>query len=80
MAVAAHERGFGQTPPLHGDQAATDAWWFTNRAGLPTIAGLGPGSNEGIHCVDEHVDVEELVRYARVYADVITQYLTKEWS
>jgi succinyl-diaminopimelate desuccinylase len=76
VAVAAHEREFGFTPKLRGERAATDGWWFTNRAKLPTIVAMGPGDVESVHCIDENIDVEQLERYTRVYADIIATYLS----
>lgn len=75
VAAGAHEREFGDAPTLRGERAATDGWWFTNRAGLPTIVAMGPGTVEGVHIVDECIDVAELERYTRVYADLIATYL-----
>lgn len=75
-ATAAFQREFGHMPPVRGMPAATDGWWFANRAGIPTVMGLAPGGIEGCHVVDEHVDVEELVRYARVYADLTATFMT----
>jgi succinyl-diaminopimelate desuccinylase len=77
LAAQAHEREFGEEPSLLGQLAATDGWWFT-RASIPTVIGLGPGGVAGCHVIDEHVDVAELERYARVYADVIACFLGVE--
>lgn len=65
----------GRAPELRGMSAATDGWWFANRAGIPTIMGLGPGSISRCHVADEHVDVAELEAYARVYADIAACFL-----
>jgi acetylornithine deacetylase/succinyl-diaminopimelate desuccinylase len=74
VAVAAHKREFGSARLL-GQRAATDGWWFTNRARVPTVIGLGPGGVAGCHVVDEHVVVAELQAYARVYADIVATFL-----
>ncbi|MDX6728769.1 MAG: succinyl-diaminopimelate desuccinylase [Baekduia sp.] len=76
VTMEAHEREFGEVPVLRGERAATDGWWFTNRAELPTIMALGPGTVKEVHIVDESIDVGELQRYSRVYADVIARFLT----
>lgn len=76
LVIEAHEREFGETPALRGERAATDGWWFTNEARLPTIVALGPGGVAGAHIVDECVDVDGLERYSRIYADVIARFLS----
>jgi acetylornithine deacetylase/succinyl-diaminopimelate desuccinylase family protein len=75
VAAQAFEREFGHAPALRGMPAATDGWWFTNHARIPTVMGLAPGSIRGCHVVDEAVPVEELVRYARVYAHIVAGFL-----
>lgn len=75
VTVEAHEREFGETPVLRGERAATDGWWFTNRAKLPTIMAFGPGTVEEVHIVDESMPLDALYRYSRAYADVITRFL-----
>jgi acetylornithine deacetylase/succinyl-diaminopimelate desuccinylase family protein len=76
LAVDALERELGRRPALGGMAAATDGWWFANRAGIPTIMGLGPGSIARCHVADEYVEVDELEAYARVYADLAACFLT----
>jgi acetylornithine deacetylase/succinyl-diaminopimelate desuccinylase family protein len=68
-------RELGRPAALGGMSAATDGWWFANRAGIPTIVGLGPGSIRDCHVADESVDVAELEAYARVYADLAASFL-----
>jgi acetylornithine deacetylase/succinyl-diaminopimelate desuccinylase-like protein len=75
LAQAAHAREFNTPAPLIGEPAATDGWWFTNRAGIPAVMAFGPGETEDAHAVDESVDVDLLQRYARAYADVIASFL-----
>lgn len=77
VAVAgdAFEREFGRRADVHAMPASTDGWWLTNRAGIPTVMGLAPGGIEQCHVVDESIDLNELERYARVYADVVASYL-----
>lgn len=75
VAAAAFEQEFGVPPELCGMDAATDGWWFANRAGVPTVMALGPGSIEDCHIADESVEVAELEAYARVYADVARSFL-----
>jgi succinyl-diaminopimelate desuccinylase len=75
IAAEALELELGRPAPVAGMPAATDGWWFANRAGIPTIMGLGPGSIGGCHVADEYVEVQELQAYTRVYADVVARFL-----
>jgi acetylornithine deacetylase/succinyl-diaminopimelate desuccinylase family protein len=75
IAAEALERELGRPPRVGGMSAATDGWWFANRAGIPTIMGLGPGSIPECHVADEYVEVAELHAYARVYAEVAARFL-----
>jgi succinyl-diaminopimelate desuccinylase len=76
LASEASAREFGGTVELRGMTATTDGWYFSNRAGIPTVMGLGPGSIRGCHVVDESVEVTELESYARVYADMAAHFLS----
>jgi succinyl-diaminopimelate desuccinylase len=76
VARAAYEREFGHEPELRGMVAATDGWWFANRAGIPTVMALGPGSIRDTHGVNESVDVVELEAYTRIYTDIIREFLS----
>lgn len=51
-----------------GAPYGTDAAWVADRC--PAIV-LGPGSIACAHAVDEHIDVHEVVRAARLYHEVI---------
>lgn len=75
VAAEAYAREFGRPPELQAMPAATDGWWLTNRAGIPTVMGLAPGGIEQCHVVDESIDLAELERYARIYAHVVVAYL-----
>lgn len=75
LAADALGRELGRRPALGGMPAATDGWWFANRAGIPTVMGLGPGAISGCHVPDEHVLVAELEAYARIYADLAARFL-----
>jgi len=75
VAAAAFEREFARKPRLQGMPAGTDARWFVNGLGIPTVAALAPGRIEECHIIDESIDVGELARYARIYADVIVSFL-----
>ena len=75
VARDAYVREFGHEPELRGMVAATDGWWFANRAGIPTVMALGPGWIKDTHGVNENVDVAELEAYTRIYADIIREFL-----
>ncbi len=75
LAAEAFEQEFGHRPEVRGIQASTDGWWFANRVGVPAIMAFGPGGIAGCHIDDEHVDLVELERYGRVYADLIGRFL-----
>jgi acetylornithine deacetylase/succinyl-diaminopimelate desuccinylase family protein len=75
LAAEAYAHEFGRQPELRAMPAATDGWWLTNRAGIPTVMGLAPGAIEQCHVVDESIDLGELERYARIYAHVVAAYL-----
>jgi acetylornithine deacetylase/succinyl-diaminopimelate desuccinylase-like protein len=75
IAAEALEREVGVRAAVGGMSAATDGWWFANRAGIPTIMALGPGSIGDCHVADEHVEVAELHAYARVYAEIAARFL-----
>jgi succinyl-diaminopimelate desuccinylase len=80
VAVArdAYRRQTGNEAPLTHFPAATDAFWFANHAGSPTVAAFGPGGLAGCHIVDESVCAAELELYARIYQDVIETFLSIE--
>ena len=75
VARAACLSEFGYQPEIRGMVAATDGWWFANRAGIPTVMALGPGSIKDTHGVNENVDVAELEAYTRIYVDIIRTFL-----
>jgi acetylornithine deacetylase/succinyl-diaminopimelate desuccinylase family protein len=71
----AFEHEFGERPEVRSMPAYTDGGWLSNIAGIPTVMAFGPGEIAGCHIVDESVQVEELVRYTRIYRDVIDRFL-----
>ena len=77
VAQAAYLREFGSPAQVRGMLAATDGWWFANRAGIPTVMALGPGSIEETHGIDESVDIEELEAYTRIYIHIIRGFLAR---
>ena len=63
------------TPPADvGFTGITDARYYRNDAGMPTVI-LGPGSLSVAHTADEWVAVDDLVTAARAYARVAVAYL-----
>ena len=66
--VEAHRRVHGQEPPLGGVPGATDGTILWRDGGIPIVT-YGPGDKWIAHQVDEHVELEELVRAAEVYAE-----------
>jgi succinyl-diaminopimelate desuccinylase len=75
VARSAYMREFGREAELRGMGAATDGWWFANRAGIPTVMALGPGSIKDAHGINENVDVAELEAYTRIYTDIVREFL-----
>jgi acetylornithine deacetylase/succinyl-diaminopimelate desuccinylase-like protein len=78
-AVAAACRGAvraetGAEPPDHGFTGITDARFYLNQAGIPTVI-LGPGSLSVAHTANEWVAVADLVTAARVYARAFVELL-----
>ncbi|MDA8300290.1 MAG: M20/M25/M40 family metallo-hydrolase [Actinomycetota bacterium] len=72
----AHERVTGTRPALGGVPGTTDGTIITRDAGLPTVV-YGPGGKWIAHQADESVGVEEVGRYARVYAEAAFAYLNR---
>ena len=68
--VLEHCRRATESPGLDfaGAPYGTDAAWVTDLC--PAIV-LGPGSIDYAHAIDERIDVDEVVRCARLYADII---------
>ncbi len=62
----------GLDPEPQGFGAATDLAWYGER-GLPGII-CGPGRLAQCHVADEYLEAEELVRAAKVYALMLTEW------
>lgn len=73
--MEAHEQVNGVRPALGGVPGTTDATVITRDTGLPSVV-YGPGGKWVAHQADEWVAVEEVGRYARVYALAALAYLT----
>jgi succinyl-diaminopimelate desuccinylase len=72
-AVAAHVAETGQPPPFGGVPGSTDGtiFWAANR--LPLVT-WGPGATTLPHQADECVDLDDVVRYARMYVSAALRY------
>ncbi len=66
----ASQRAIGRTPGLTRMPAWTDAHSFHDRCGSE-VAVFGPGHLRAAHRPDEHIDAREIVRCARVFAELI---------
>jgi succinyl-diaminopimelate desuccinylase len=53
---------------------ATDGTILTRDAGIPTVV-YGPGGKWIAHQADEYVEVADLVRCAKVYAEAADRFL-----
>jgi succinyl-diaminopimelate desuccinylase len=73
--VRAHEAEHGVTPSYGGVPGATDGTILWRDARIPNVV-YGPGDKWIAHQADEWVAVEDLGRYARVYARAAHTYLT----
>jgi succinyl-diaminopimelate desuccinylase len=64
--AAAHARVYGARPPLGGVPGSTDGTILARDRGVPVVV-YGPGDKWLPHQPDEHVDLDEVARAARVY-------------
>jgi succinyl-diaminopimelate desuccinylase len=72
--AAAHEAAFGKPPVVGGVPGATDGTILWRELGID-VAVYGPGGKWIAHQVDEYVEVEEIDRYTRIYADAARRFL-----
>lgn len=68
------ERHVGGPPDFYGSPGATDARFMRNQAGIPTVV-FGPGIMGLAHTIDEYVEIDAIGVAAKVYADVVAQFL-----
>jgi acetylornithine deacetylase len=73
-----HAKTFGKEPIVQGVTYGSDLRLFTNHGDTPAVL-YGPGNIFDAHTVDEHVDLEEVVRATRVLAYIVTQWCGGEW-
>lgn len=67
---------FDYTPPPIYMPATTDAHFFRNILGIPAMS-FGPGCGELCHSYDEFVYVKDIINTAKVYANVIADFVAK---
>jgi succinyl-diaminopimelate desuccinylase len=72
--VDAHRAVHGTAPPLGGVPGTTDGTILWRDAGVPIVT-YGPGGKWIAHQVDEHVELDDLVRAAEVYAGAARRFL-----
>ncbi len=72
--AAAHAAVTGEPPVYGGVPGTTDGTVLTVWGGIPSVV-YGPGGKWIPHSVDEYVEVAEIGRYARVYAEAARRYL-----
>lgn len=58
----------GKKPMITGIPGATDARFLINRARIPTIVDFGPGKLDQCHVANEHIEIDQVVAAAGIYA------------
>jgi len=74
IAADALEAVTGSRPPFVGFTGITDARFYINQAGIPTVI-CGPGSLTVAHAANESVMVDDLVAGAGAYARMFAAFL-----
>jgi succinyl-diaminopimelate desuccinylase len=74
--VEAHAQVHGAPPPLGGVPGATDGTILWRDARVPIVT-YGPGGKWIAHQVDEHVELDDLVRSAEVYVEAARRFLSR---
>jgi acetylornithine deacetylase/succinyl-diaminopimelate desuccinylase-like protein len=67
---AASERAIGRSPGFTRMPSWTDAHSFADRSGSEVVV-FGPGHLRAAHRPDEHIDVRDVVRCARIFRDLL---------
>jgi acetylornithine deacetylase len=65
----------GSAPPLGVFPGGTDAPFFSEAAGIPTVPAFGPGRLPRAHTPNECVSTASIVEAARIYALAATRFL-----
>lgn len=71
----AHQLVTLQPPRYGGVPGATDGTILTRDAGIPTVV-YGPGGKWIAHQADEYVELDDIVRCTRVFAEAARRFLT----
>jgi succinyl-diaminopimelate desuccinylase len=73
--AAAHTAVTGDEPRYGGVPGTTDGTILTVHGGVPSVV-YGPGGKWIAHQADEYVEVDDIVRYTRVYAEAARRFLS----
>lgn len=73
--VKATETVLGFKPELIGYAATTDAHFFSEEMGIPTISAFGPGLIHLAHAPDEYIEVEDVISAAKIFALTAINYM-----
>ena len=65
----------GASPPLGIFPGGTDAPYFSDLAGIPTVPSFGPGLLPYAHAPNEAISTESILQAARIYALAAVRYL-----
>lgn len=74
--AAAHRDVTGAEPVYGGVPGSTDGTVLTHWGGIPSVV-YGPGGKWIAHQSDEYVEVAEIVRCTRVFAEAARRFLTR---
>ncbi|WP_336205325.1 M20 family metallopeptidase [Nonomuraea sp. LPB2021202275-12-8] len=74
--AAAHRDVTGSEPVYGGVPGSTDGTVLTHWGGIPSVV-YGPGGKWIAHQADEYVEVDEIVRCTRVFAEAARRFLTR---
>ncbi|MER7499306.1 M20 family metallopeptidase [Nonomuraea pusilla] len=77
--AAAHRDVTGEDPVYGGVPGSTDGTVLTHWGGVPSVV-YGPGGKWIAHQADEYVEVDEIVRCTRVFAETARRFLNGELS
>ena len=77
--AAAHRDVTGEEPVYGGVPGSTDGTVLTHWGGIPSVV-YGPGGKWIAHQADEYVEVDEIVRCTRVFAEAARRFLTRTLS
>ncbi|GAA0944722.1 M20 family metallopeptidase [Nonomuraea longicatena] len=77
--AAAHRTVTGEEPVYGGVPGSTDGTVLTHWGGIPSVV-YGPGGKWIAHQADEYVEVEEIVRCTRVFAEAARRFLHRDLS